>query len=68
MHVHFVLVPNKNMYILCKSQKIAAQFHEGVKIKHVHFMSAFTVVQHASNGGLLRDPKCPWSAQKMQTA
>ena len=57
MHAHYMQFP-----------KIAATFHEGVKIKHVHFMSPFTVVQQASNGGLLHDPKCPWSAQKVQTA
>ena len=67
MHVHFVLVPKMRMSMLRRSPKNASQFHEGVNIKHVHFMSPFTVVQQASNGGLLHDPKFPWSAQKVQT-
>ena len=25
-------------------------------------------LQQAANGGLLYDPKCPWNAQKVQTA
>ena len=68
MHVHFVLAPKICMSILCKPPKKRSQFHEGVNIKHVHFVSPFTVVQQASNGGPLHDTKCPWSAQKVQTA